>query len=220
VIRPLAAVLTVSFVYFLVPGSQAWCSDDSFAPNSQNKAIFRIHGGTTYSDPQSGSGPGWLAGGAVGLGVARDVYLLFGFDHLAVRRRGLRHDDIGAVTAQFELSKPFQGWIEPRLNMGAGVYVRSIDPGYYTYSSFEYIHGLPYTDAPFGINIGGGASVRLSKTVLFDLDGRYHQTTGIESTKSLLTSITAGLTFAIGKQIPEPDGWVDSGALSYTSIQP
>ena len=176
----------------------------------QPGAIFRIHGGTAYTDPQTGSGPGWLAGAAVGFPVKPDVLLLVGFDHIATNRRDLFHDEIGAITGQFELAKPFQGWIEPRLNVGAGIYVRSIDPGYYTdRNSFEFIHGLPYVDAPFGINVGGGVAFLLSRGVTLDLDARHHETVGTESRKSVLTCASAGLTFSL-RRSHEPGTWVES----------
>jgi opacity protein-like surface antigen len=212
--RPLAAVLAMSAVSLI-----ASTTDLAASPRpdgARGTAILRLRGGTVYSDPDRGGGQAWLAGGGVGVGVTRDCIVSANFDHLSGDLPGARQ--LEPMTIQLELGRPFQHRVAPRLEVGAGVYLNSpvnisyripVAPVPLASQASETVR-YGRTDAPFGMNMGGGVSFLLSSSVMFDLGARYHQTMG-SANVLILTTVTAGLTFALSKEQPDSGEYVQSG---------
>jgi opacity protein-like surface antigen len=204
----LLAVVSLPILLFLSNAHASASHASATSDGAQGRAILRLHGGTVYADPDPGTGPGWLAGGAVGMGIARNVVVTANYDHFHVDQGDGQRVDIDPVTVQLEIAKPFQRWISPRLEVGGGVYVRSRPPNPVVFptgpvplepggSSAFQEYGRR-TDSPFGINMGGGLSFLLSRNVMLDLGARYHQLTGRRDT-SVFTTVSAGLTIGLSR---------------------
>ncbi len=158
--------------------------------------VLRIRGGLVFPDPDYEPGPGWSAGGALGLAVGRSVLVSVNYDHLYLDVPG-NPKSIDPMTIQLELGMPYRHGITPRVEVGAGVY--SFRSGEFAIARslgvFDREVARPSRDLPFGMNFGGGLSIPLWKRTMFDLDLRYHQTMG--SNSLVMGTAGAGLSYVL-----------------------
>ena len=213
VVRSLVLGLILSAAAF----SSTRYSYASPAPDGvRGRAVFRLEGGTLFRGGNT-DGAGWLAGGAVGFGVARDLLVIASIEHIAVRISDPYTESFQPMTIQLEMGAPFQHRITPRVDVGAGIYLRARDhfaPSYYYYDP----HGLGLSTAPFGMTFGAGLSFLVAPTVMLDVGVRRHES--FDSNESWgMTSAGAGLTFAFGGEERGSGMWTrsDRDAAAYAS---
>ncbi|TMQ49221.1 MAG: hypothetical protein E6K71_05215 [Candidatus Eisenbacteria bacterium] len=168
----------------------AWSPSDG----AKGQAVFRIRGALVPHDLAGTVGPGWLVGGAAGVGISRWVMLTANFDHVALRDRNAR--SVEPWTLQLEMGAPFQRHVMPRFEVGAGLYRRTEKPWIFPTSS------NPRDETLFGFNYGLGLSAPIATRVMADLNLRYHQTLdrdvgGTRSHSLKLSYVAFGLTYGL-----------------------
>jgi hypothetical protein len=203
--RSLAAILALSLLSSGVSPSPAFASGDHH-PGS----VLRLRGGYAFPDPDLDPGPGWSAGGAVGVVLNRSVLLSLSYDHIDLDKpdNNLSRRAIDPVTVEVELLVfPLQG-ITPRLAAGAGPYFHDQSRFVYPYygASPQRVHSL---EASFGMHFGGGFSIPITNRTMVDLDFRYHQTVGREQALVVSTA-GVGLRFLFPGGPADPTDYVQA----------
>ncbi|HEY3156947.1 MAG TPA: hypothetical protein VGK76_10060 [Candidatus Eisenbacteria bacterium] len=158
--------------------------------------VLRLRGGLVFPDPDGVPGPGWSAGGALGLALSRNVLVSVNYDHLYLDVAG-SPQSVDPMTIQLEFGVPYQHRITPRAEVGAGLYSMG-STGYAIPRPLRVFVGEEVRssrDVPFGMNFGGGASIRLWNRTMFDVDLRYHQTMGSDAL--IMGTVGAGLSYVL-----------------------
>jgi hypothetical protein len=159
--------------------------------------VLRIRGGLVFPDRDGAPGPGWSAGGALGLALSRSVLVSVNYDHMDLDVSS-SPKSVDPMTVQLELGVPYLHRVSPRAELGAGLYSMGS-------RGFAMIRPLlvldredarPSRDSQFGMNFGGGVSIPLWKRTMFDLDLRYHQTMG-NSNSLVMGTVGAGLSYVL-----------------------
>ena len=198
--RPLVAIFALSFV--LCVGSPSNVFGKPLPDGARGRGVFRLQGGTLFRDNGYSQGDGWVAGGAFGFGVTRDLLVMAAVEHIDVNISQPYRESFQPVTLQFQLGAPFQHRISPRVDLGGGLYLRTRDRVFYGTYPYPYI--TPRTTAPFGLNFGGGLSFLLARTVMLDVGVRRHESFDPNESWGMTTA-TAGMTFALSRD--EPGQW-------------
>jgi len=204
--RPLVAILALILALCVLSGSNAFAKP--LPDGARGRGILRLQGGTLFRDRGYTDGNGWLAGGSLGVGVTRDVLVLASIEHIDVRRFQPNSESFQPVTLQIEMGAPFQHRITPRVDVGAGAYLRTRNG-----PSYVNIHGLPTNTAPFGMNFGGGLSFLVTRTFTLDVSVRRHESFNSHEDFGM-TSAGAGLTFALSRDEPATWAGTDPSALA------
>ena len=207
--RPLVAILTLSLV--LCTGLSRNAFARSLPDGARGRAIFRLQGGTLFRDRGYSDGDGWVAGGAFGFGVTRDLLVMGAMEHIGVNISQPYRESFQPVTLQFQLGAPFQHRIAPRVELGGGVYLRTRDRVFY--GTYPYPYVAPRTSAPFGMNFGGGLSFLLARAVSLNLGVRRHESFNPNESWGMTTA-TAGMTFALSRDEPPQWARTDEAALA------
>ena len=159
--------------------------------------VLRLRGGLVFPDHDGVPGPGWAAGGALGLVLNRNVLVSVTYDHMYLDVAG-SPQSVDPMTIQLELGVPYQHRITARAEVGAGLYSMG-STGYAILRPLRVFEGERVgssRDTPFGMNFGGGVSIPLWKRTMFDLDLRYHQTLG-DSHSLVMGTVGAGLSYVL-----------------------
>lgn len=167
------------------------------AKANASEGFLRLRGGLVYPDHDGQPGPGWLAGGALGVPLNPNVALSVNYDHMDLDVLGSPRT-VDPVTAQLEFSTPYRHRLMPRAEVGAGIYgFGSRDfPVVSPLRSFGGQTASSSRVAPFGVNFGAGLSVPFGARMMIDLDARYHQTMG--SGSLVMGTVGAGLSYRLG----------------------
>ena len=185
---------------------------------SSSDGFLRLRGGLVFPDRDGEPGPGWLAGGALGLPLNPSVSLSVNYDHMFLDVPDSRVQTVNPLTVQLELAAPNRHGITPRAEVGVGFYdfgTRSF-VGIRPLSPLESEPVRTSREAPFGMNFGGGLSVPLLGRALFDLDLRYHQTMG--SSSLVMGTVAAGLTYRLGNA--EDGTWANAQTNGVNRLRP
>lgn len=160
------------------------------------EGFLRLRGGIVFPDPDRDPGPGWLAGGALGLPLNQNVVLSMNYDHVDLDTPGDMRS-VNPLTAQLELGAPTRGGIVPRVSLGAGFYDIKVRDRvtFVPVGGFVNEYRSP-RNVPFGMSVGGGVSIPLSARTMFDLDLRYHQTMGFNTL--VMGTVGAGISYKLG----------------------
>ena len=199
--RPLVAILTLSLILSLGSTRQAFAKP--LPDGARGRGIFRLQGGTLFRDRGYTDGDGWVAGGALGFGVTRDLLVMASMEHIEVDISQPYRESFQPVTLQLQMGAPFQHRITPRVDLGAGIYLRARDH-FQSYPYYYDPHGLGLTTAPFGMNFGGGLSFLVGRTVMLDVGVRRHESFDRNESFGMTTAM-AGMTFALSRD--EPGEW-------------
>jgi hypothetical protein len=204
--RPLAFVLALTAILSLDTSPASATSGDVPA------SVLRLRGGVTF--PSQGINSGWLAGGAIGIVMNRDVLLSVCYDHLdlAVPKGSVGRKSVDPVTFELELGREGEHRLAPRIAAGAGFYFHRMIYPAVIFSGAEYQRHRSLV-AVFGMHFGVGLSIPLWKGTLMDLDYRYHQTvSGGGDGGDEVGAVSAGLRFLFPGKPADPEGYVESPA--------
>ncbi len=210
--RPLAFVLALSTILSL--DTSAASATSYGVPAS----VLRFRGGVTFAS--QGINSGWLAGGAIGVVVNRDVLLSVSYDHLdlALPKGSLERRALNPVTFELELGREGEHRLAPRIAAGAGMYFhRQIYPNLLSVDVERMRHGSLV--AVFGMHFGAGLSIPLWKGTLMDLDYRYHQTVSGGDGGDEVGAASAGLRFLFPGKPADPEGYVQSATRSAYALR-
>jgi len=181
----------------------AWNASPVFASPSAGgtdrdlpAGVLRIRGGLVFPDPDGAPGPGWSAGGALGLVLSRSVLVSLNYDHVDLDAAG-SPKSVDPMTVQVELGMPYRHRITPRAEVGAGLYNLG-SSGYANIRPLRVFGGEDIRQSynEFGMNFGGGVSVPLWGRTMFDVDLRYHQTMG-GGVSLVMGTAGAGLSYVL-----------------------
>ncbi|HMI32223.1 MAG TPA: hypothetical protein VK527_10855 [Candidatus Limnocylindrales bacterium] len=166
------------------------------ANGEEHLAVARIRGGALYWDP-GGDGPGWAAGGSVGFEIARNLLLSFNLDHMVPDDpENSPQRSMDPLTLQLEFGTPFKRLITPTMQVGTGVYVQRHTELVFSGSGASHFVSGP-RESRLGLNIGSGVTISFTQRVALDLLVRYHQAgLGVEP-HFRMTTVSAGLTYAL-----------------------
>jgi hypothetical protein len=180
--------------------------------------VLRLRGGLVFPDPDYQPGPGWSAGGAIGVALNRQVLLSVTYDHLYLDspETATRRGTLDPVTLEVELGRQGDHHFTPRVSSGMGMYFHRKD-----YPNFRAVEFEPTRRSSlgqwFGMNFGAGVSVPITKRTLIDFDARYHQTVGQGSGSWVIGTASVGLRFLLPGPEPDPEGYVRSETRSTTA---
>jgi len=195
--RPLAAILAI-VATICTPASGRCSPEPAYTPG---QPIVSVRGGASNT---RGEGVGWMAGGALGIGLNRAMLLAMDFSHAEPNHEIPRH--ISFWTLQLEAAAPFQHRISPRLGAGVGVYRTKGMPSYTVdfdpVPSQEGVTTPTFKTTQFGFNAGLGLSLKVTSHVLLDFEAREHRTLRRELNGDIagvlnMTTAGAGLTYVL-----------------------
>jgi len=192
-----ASTITEASVFSIETGLVSTISGPApLASGEDLLAVARIRDGALYWDP-GGNGPGWAAGGSVGFGLARNVLLSFNYDHMVPDDpENSPQRSMDPLTVQIEVGTPFQRLITPTMQMGTGVYVQRHTELVTTGSGASHFVSGP-RESHLGLNVGSGVTISFTQRVALDLLVRYYQAGLRVEPYFRMTTISAGLTYAL-----------------------